>query len=293
MRMAWTALLGVGGSLLMSAVLLPGSMAIAPYIGAVDVPRDQRRMHTHPIPRCGGMALFVAVWSVVALIGVRDAQTLPLLIATAILMLLGLFDDVFGIAALPKLAVQLIACAFALHGWIDVSLYVPALLWLTAVTNAHNMIDGCDGVCASVVAAQNVGAAIILWHFGDRAAALLALACLGCCLGYLPYNVHPARVFMGDEGALFLGLLAGWLSLRVYDVSGSLLAALLLCALPTGDLVFAVARRLLHGQNPLRADRAHLHHRLRDRGLSQRMICFIMMGISLLAAIVAVRLSLY
>jgi UDP-GlcNAc:undecaprenyl-phosphate GlcNAc-1-phosphate transferase len=293
MNITWSLLLCLGGTALTSAALLPGSMAIAPYIGAVDVPRDGRRMHTHPIPRCGGMALFFAVWGVAAVLGVLERQLLPLLIATTILTVLGLFDDIFGISAPLKLAVQLLACLLAVRGQIDPSLYLPAVLWLTAVTNAHNMIDGCDGVCASVVAAQSVGAFAVLWVSGDRTAALLALGTLGCCLGYLPYNVHPARVFMGDEGALFLGLIVGWLSLRVYAVTGSLLAVLLLCALPTGDLAFAVVRRLLKGQNPLRADRAHLHHRLRDLGLSQRLICLIMTGISLLATMVAVWLSLY
>ena len=292
MNITWRRLLCLGGTVLTSAALLPGSMAIAPYIGAVDVPRDSRRMHTHPIPRCGGMALFLAVWGVAAVLGVLERQLLPLLIATTILTVLGLFDDIFGISAPLKLAVQLLACLLSVRGQIDPPLYLPAVLWLTAVTNAHNMIDGCDGVCASVVAAESVGAAVILWVFGDHLAALLALGCLGCCLGYFPYNVHPARVFMGDEGALFLGLIVGWLSLRVYAVTGSRLTALLLCALPVCDLAFAVARRLLHGQNPLRADRAHLHHRLRDRGLSQRAICLVMMGMSLLAAMAAAWICL-
>ena len=292
MSSAWVGWLCFGGTLLVSAALLPGSMAIAPYIGAVDVPRDARRMHTRPTPRCGGIALFLAFWSVAVLLGWLDRRTLPLFVATAVLTLVGLLDDVFGIPALPKLAFQLLACAIALHGSVSVELYLPAILWLAGVTNAHNMIDGLDGLCASVVAAESVGAAVILWVCGDRAAAIAAIGCLGCCLGYLPYNVHPARVFMGDEGALFLGLLIAYLSLQVYVATGQLVVALLLCALPLGDLAFAVVRRLLHGQNPLRADRGHLHHRLRDRGLSQRAICLVMMEISLFAAMIALGIAL-
>ena len=292
MSSAWVGWLCLGGTVLVSAALLPGSMAIAPYIGAVDLPRDARRMHTSPTPRCGGIALFLAFWSVAVLLGCLDQRTLPLFVATAVLTLVGVFDDVFGIPALPKLAFQLLACAVTVRGLVPVALYLPALLWLVGVTNAHNMIDGMDGLCASVVAAESAGAAVILWICGDRTAAIAAIGCLGCCLGYLPYNVHPARVFMGDEGALFLGLLVGYLSLRVYAATGQRVAVFLLCALPVGDLAFAVARRLLHGRNPLRADRGHLHHRLCDRGLSQRAVCLFMMGISLFAALLAVAIAI-
>ncbi|MBQ7339027.1 MAG: undecaprenyl/decaprenyl-phosphate alpha-N-acetylglucosaminyl 1-phosphate transferase [Clostridia bacterium] len=290
-RLLWV--LCGGGVALMSAALLPSSMAIAPYIGAVDVPREARRMHKRPIPRCGGIALFGAFWSILAVLGQLKNSLLPLLLATALLTVLGLADDVFGLPAGGKLLAQLVAGGIVI-GVPTRSMLMPwllALLWLCLVTNAHNMIDGIDGLAGSVIAAESAGTAVLLLLGGDALGGVLSLGCLGCCLGYLPYNMHPARVFMGDEGALFLGFLIGWLSLRAYDVTGAGAIPLLLCFIPMADLTFAVVRRLLHGKNPFRADRGHLHHRLCDAGLGQRQVCLCLAALSLIAALGAIAIG--
>lgn len=276
------------GAALTCAALLPSTMLLAPYIGAVDIPRQARRMHSRPIPRCAGMAMFVAFWGIVVALNLADVALLPLLFSTALLLLLGLADDVFGLPALHKLLLQGVAAlAIVLPGELGTGAWIGGVLWLCLVTNAHNMIDGIDGLCGMVTAWECAGAALLLWQLGDDTGAIVALAALGVCLGYLPFNVHPARVFMGDEGALFLGFLVGWLSLRVYEAGGSLLCVLLLCFLPVFDLVLAVVRRLMQGKNPLRADRGHLHHLLCDAGFSQRTVCRFLSFLSLLAVLLA------
>ncbi len=272
----------------MSAALLPSSMLLAPYIGAVDLPGEQRRMHRRPIPRCGGMALFVALWSILGALGIGGSEVIALLLATALLFLMGLADDIFGLPAGFKLLGQLVASLPVVMTLTDTAAGgLLALLWLCLMTNAHNMIDGLDGLCGSVVAIESGGAAVLLLARGDAVGALVAVGTLGCCLGYLPYNFHPARVFMGDEGALFLGFFVGWLSLRAYTAYDALYLLPLLCLLPLCDLVFVVLRRLSRGQNPLRADRGHLHHKLCDAGVGQRSAVFLLLRVSVFGAALA------
>lgn len=278
---------------LLCAMMIPLAMILAPHIGAVDIPGNARRIHTHPVPRCGGMAMFVAFWSVCTLLGGMSDSLLPLLSAGTLLMLTGLFDDVYGLPAGWKLAVQLFGAVLVLKdfSFSHVGLFPIATLWLCLVTNAHNMIDGLDGLCASVLAAEFGGSAGILMLYGDILGASVALVALGCCFGYLPFNLHPAKIFMGDEGALFFGFLLGWLSLRANAVTGKISVLLLLCLVPMGDLICAVTRRVLHGKNPLCADRAHWHHRLCDAGLGQRAVCGLLYSFSLVSAALAGALA--
>lgn len=272
----------------MSAALLPSAMHIAPYIGAIDQPDGKRRMHRRPVPRCGGMALFVALWSVLCVLDIGGTEVRALLFATALLFLMGLVDDVFGLPAWCKLIGQGIAALPVVVLLSDVAVFrFLVLLWLCLVTNAHNMIDGLDGLCGAAVAIESGGAAVLLLGRGDIVGGVIAVGIVGCCLGYLPYNVHPARVFMGDEGALFLGFFVGWLSLRAYTAYDTPIVPLLLCLLPLSDLSFAVLRRLLQGKNPFRADRGHLHHKLCDAGLRQGSAVALLLGVSLLGVAAA------
>ena len=277
---------------LLTALLLPLTLWLAPRIGAVDIPSEARRMHTAPTPRCGGLAIFFALWGVLLVAGVLQGALLWLLLATTVLLTLGLCDDAFGVAAPIKLAVQLVASAVVVLPleW-PVPASISAVLWLTLLTNAHNMIDGIDALAATAVAVEATALAVLLNE--DVLAFSLAIALLGGCLGYLPYNVHPARLFMGDEGALVLGFTVGWLTLRLPGAGGfggQPWRAFLVCLLPLSDLSVCVLRRLLTGKNPLRADRAHLHHLLVDRGLSQRRVCLYLCLPATLAAVLAVCL---
>jgi UDP-GlcNAc:undecaprenyl-phosphate GlcNAc-1-phosphate transferase len=145
------------------------------------------------------------------------------------------------------------------------------------------MIDGLDGLSASVSAVEALSLSVIFFVQGNAPLSGASLLVCGACLGYLPYNCHPARVFMGDTGSQFLGFALGLLSMSIDQVAAGSLGALvplLVLAVPLSDLGFAVVRRLLRGQSPFAADRGHWHHRLCDAGLSQRQVCFWMMLLS-------------
>ena len=284
-------------ALLIARALTPHTIPLAYRIGALDVPGGERRLHSRVTPRVGGLALFVSfllcgAWLSRLPLG-RDVPTpelLALLWGATLLVFLGLLDDVFRLRAPLKLTVQLLAAAVALGnggGWEQVALgewilslgalrFPLGVLWITVMINAHNMIDGLDGLAASVSAVEAGTLATVLALGGKMGACCLALIVLGACLGYLPYNRHPARVFMGDTGSQLLGFVLGVLALRV-DVGavGTLGVAvpLLLFALPLSDLIFAAVRRTLRGQSVFQADRGHWHHRLTDAGLGQRQVC--------------------
>jgi UDP-GlcNAc:undecaprenyl-phosphate GlcNAc-1-phosphate transferase len=280
-----------GVALALSFALTPVAMRLAPIVGAVDVPLDGRRMHTSPVPRMGGVAIFFAFLVPSASLGMAQGVLARWLLGATLLVLLGIFDDVYRLPALSKLIVQLLAAAIAVSGgggvaflrlWdVQISLgawRVPlSVVWLIASINAHNMIDGLDGLSASVSTVEAFVLSVMFALQGNGALSGASLLVCGACLGYLPYNRHPARVFMGDTGSQFLGFMLGLLSLSIDQwMIGSLgvLAPVLVVALPLSDLGFAVVRRVARGQSPFAADRGHWHHRLIDAGLSQRQVCF-------------------
>lgn len=289
--MLWlVALLGGVAAYLVAYGMLPWAIRLAPHIGAVDVPRDGRRMHNAPTPRTGGIAIFVAFAVATVVSSAPAAQRVALLWGATLLVLLGVFDDIYRLPAPLKLIVQLLSAAVALGhggGWSSLPLghtvslpvalrFLLGVLWTVVLINAHNMIDGLDGLAASIAGIESLGVSIVLLLQGEMGYAALALALGGACAGYLPYNRHPARVFMGDAGSQLLGLVLGVLSLHVDLPSGGALGALvpfLLFSLPLSDLAFAVVRRLAKGQSPFAADRGHWHHRLVDRGWGQRRAC--------------------
>lgn len=281
----WAAL----AALLISGALTPWTAALAARVGAMDVPRDGRRLHARPVPRLGGVSLFVACVTCMSIVDLPTTRLRALVWGATLLVLLGVFDDVFRLRAPLKLTVQLLAAAVTLGGgggWEGAGAggvlsltsvrFLLSVLWLTLLINAHNMIDGMDGLAASIGALEGAALAVALTVQGNAGAATLSCAVAGSCLGYLPYNRHPARVFMGDTGSQFLGLVLGALTLEPeLSSEGALghLVPLLIVALPLSDLAFAVLRRLAKGQNPFAADRGHWHHRLLDAGLDQRQSC--------------------
>jgi UDP-GlcNAc:undecaprenyl-phosphate GlcNAc-1-phosphate transferase len=285
---------------------------------ALDRP-DARKQHAGPIPRLGGVAVLAgfAVGVVVALWASGYQGTLSTAVryhwigwigAITGLFLCGLVDDVRGLGPLAKLAVQ-IAAALAVYaagfridalqlpgtgpmplGWLS----LPAtLLWVVAVTNAINLIDGLDGLAAGVgfLITATVGA--ISWYLGVFPVTVIALALSGALLGFLPYNFSPARIFLGDSGSQFLGVTLAVISIRGLQKSATvvaILAPLLVLGLPILDTLLVVVRRTwrggageeasadrgwLHAQlsrsrGLFQADREHIHHNLLELGLSHR-----------------------
>ena len=288
-----------------SAVLVPHTMRLAPVIGAVDVPRDGRRLHKRPLPRTGGIAIFLAFVIGTALVLPPREETVRLFSGATLLLLLGVWDDVYRLSARVKLVVQMVAALITLGGAGETPLLgygegaevwrlALAVLWLLTLINAHNMIDGLDGLCAGVGAIEAVVLALLLTRQGSDAWAGVSLVLVGAALGFWIYNRHPARIFMGDAGSQVVGMILGYLALRLDGPRMGALGALvpmLLFGLPLSDLVFAVLRRLLRGQSPFAADRGHWHHRLFDVGYSQTWTCRVLLLVGTLLGASALGVS--
>ena len=254
-------------------VLTPIVTALSWKVGAVDIPQDWRRMHHESIPRGGGVAIILPFILGCILTGRVDGHLGAGLFGCVLMLSVGLLDDIFCLGPRLKLLLQLATVASAVllsdavRGWGS----VVAVLWVVAMTNAHNFIDGMDGLlsgCCSIEAILLGGTLALAGENGAAGAAVL----LGvACLGFRPYNRHPARVFAGDCGSESLGFMLGFLSLPLllnasFGFSG--LSPIFLFAYPLADMVAAVLRRVLRGRSPLAADRGHLHHRLYAAHLS-------------------------
>jgi len=286
---------------LLSLVLTPLDFRVAARLGAIDVPRDTRRMHKKPVPRLGGLSIFFSFLLLTLIYDFKIASDLFYAWSGAILIvLIGVLDDELSLPPLMKFAVQLAAAYVSTIGGAvlrtlrigntTLSLGVLSLpltlLFLVTMINAHNFIDGLDGLCAGVSLCESLALGLMsLAVSPEYAAASFLLG--GACIGFLPYNIRGARLFMGDTGSTFLGFMLAAIAVRTQN---SPLAFLLLFALPLADLFFAVTRRLLSGKNPLLPDRSHLHHLLADRVgacRASRLLCFAAALTALFAVLLA------
>ncbi len=285
-------------------------------IGAVDVPKDNRRMHKKPIPRLGGLAIIFGF--AVALLCVGSGFTranIATLIGAFIIAVMGVIDDCKDLDARIKFIVQIIAALIVIYGgdvkitvftnpnimsenpyiilpqWLSVT---GTVLWIVFITNAVNFIDGLDGLATGVSAIMSVSLVFISVKTGEASIALIGMALMGACFGFLPYNFNPAKIFMGDTGSTFLGFMLASLSVQGVFKSYAVISfavPLLILGLPLFDAVFAMLRRIFTGKNPMSADRGHLHHRLIDMGFSQKQTVFILYAISGVLGISAVLLA--
>lgn len=290
----------------------PAVKKLAAAVGAMDRPGESRRVHTTPIPRMGGLAIFLGFLAGVLLC---TEITLPLrgiLLGSVLIVLLGAADDLWNLNPWLKLAVQAAAAAVAIaHGLEIRILSDPRILgetiplgalsapitfvWIVGITNALNLIDGLDGLAAGV---SGIGCAsmlaVSLFLPGTTGVSVLLGALGGACLGFLPYNRNPARIFMGDTGALLLGYVLATSSVlglfKMYTIV-TFAVPLLALALPLSDTLFAVVRRLCQGKSPLRADRGHIHHRLLALGLTQKQAVAVLYAISVIFGLAAVVLA--
>jgi len=175
--------------------------------------------------------------------------------------------------------------------WASITITV---IWIVFITNAVNFIDGLDGLAAGVSAIMSVSLVFISIRVGEYSIALFGIALMGSCFGFLPFNFNPAKIFMGDTGSTFLGFILATLSIQGVFKSYAIISfavPLLILGLPLFDASFAMLRRVLTGQSPMKADRGHLHHRLMDMGFSQKQTVFILYAISGVLGITAVLLA--
>lgn len=284
----------------------PPVRLLAYRLGAIDVPTDARRMHRKPMPRIGGLAIFVAFVLATMVFCDHSPHLYAIWAGGAMLVALGILDDIFRLSALLKLFVQLGASAIAvilcnvrieyitLFGHtIDFGIWaIPiTILWITGLTNAINLIDGLDGLACGVSAITALSMFGVTLISGDVGSALLTAILVASCVGFLPYNMNPARIFMGDTGALFLGY-----ALSIISVQGlfklhtmlSFLVPFSIFALPLLDTSTAIFRRVATGHSPFAPDRGHLHHRLVDMGFTHKEAVKILYAICGLLGLVAI-----
>lgn len=291
-------------------LVTPLLILLAPAWGAVDKP-SPRKIHASSMPCIGGvgigMAFYLSLWFSGQLVAV---DFWGLLAGGLIILGLGVIDDLRDLSPYIKLAGQIVAAALVALSGIQVEfithpltdgvyalglLAVPlTIFWIVAVTNAVNLIDGLDGLAAGVSALAALVLAAVAWLEGQLAVAVGAMALAGGAFGFLRYNFHPARIFMGDSGAMFLGFhlaVFALLGLSKSTTAYSLVIPFVILGIPLLDTMFAVVRRLLSGQPIFRADRDHLHHRLLAIGLSHRQTVIVIYAISAVYGISALALS--
>ena len=299
-----------------SVICTPLAIKLAPKIGAVDVPKDARRVHTKPMPRFGGMAIFVGTMAVIMVFLEKDSQLWGVILSGTLMYLVGVVDDLKGIPAKVKLLGQ-IACATILYcfsirittmanllpwgpGLIRfpvVISFLVTVIWIVGVTNAVNLIDGLDGLAAGVCCIASLSIAYTAYLHDRMTTCSIMSALAGACVGFLMFNFNPAKIFMGDSGSLFLGYMLASVSL-LGDTplkSTTVLATLVpICvlALPLFDTTFAILRRLVTHRPIMEADRGHLHHRIMAIGWGQRRTVLILYCISGVMGVAAILFSL-
>ena len=284
-------------------------------IGAIDIPKDNRRMHKKPTPRIGGLAIIFGFTVATLCFAQPSRQLYGTLAGAAIIAVMGVIDDCKNLPAKLKFVIQIIAALvvvfagdikidvftnpnflsdnpyWVLPEWLSVTLTV---IWFVFITNAVNFIDGLDGLAAGVSAIMSISLVFISIRVGEYSIAILGIALMGSCFGFLPFNFNPAKIFMGDTGSTFLGFMLATLSIQGVFKSYAVISfavPLLILGLPLFDALFAMIRRILRGQSPMTADRGHLHHRLVDMGFSQKQTVFILYAISGVLGITAVLLA--
>ena len=281
-------LYGAGIAFGIVVLLTPAVGGMARLLGAVDAP-DARRVNRRPIPRLGGLAIFLGL--VVPALAFLDlsGESRGVLLGAAVATVVGAVDDFRGLSPPVKLGGQLVAAAIppAFGVWIDHFTFpflgvvdLPALvgvplsmLFIVAVMNMVNFLDGLDGLAAGVCAIAGATYAVLALSLGKADPAILSAIVAGSCLGFLRHNFFPARIFMGDSGALCLGFILASVSIQGLLKTAStvvLVLPLLVLAVPIIDTSFVVAKRLKHGLPVYAADRSHLHHRFLNIGFSQR-----------------------
>ena len=305
----------------------PLAILISRKTGAMDVPSDNRRMHDHPVPRLGGLAIFVSFFicalvlqSLVSsgVISDPDSDEMmgklrTILLVGSLIFILGIIDDFKDIRARYKFIGQIVCAALAfvlgvripaiaLFGWqfseesaegIFIS-FIVTVIWLVAITNMINLIDGLDGLAAGVSGIAALAIAYSAYINGYYIAAFAMAILAGAALGFLPFNFYPAKLFMGDAGAMFLGFAIASVSI-ISPAKGAtivaLIAPVIVLGVPAFDVAFAIFRRKLRGKPVFGADKGHLHHQLTSIGIGQRRAALMLYGISGIMGIAAIMFS--
>ncbi|THE12308.1 undecaprenyl/decaprenyl-phosphate alpha-N-acetylglucosaminyl 1-phosphate transferase [Bacillus timonensis] len=290
-----------------SILVTPLVKKLAFKIGATDKP-NKRKVHQKIMPRLGGLAIYISFLIGFFILQPESPYKYPILIGSIIIIITGILDDMYEISAKWKLFGQLAAAGILIFNGVDVEIVnlpfigqidlgfmtIPlTLLWIVGVTNAINLIDGLDGLAAGVSAIALItisGMAIIK---GDVFVMMLGIIVIASTLGFLIYNFHPAKIFMGDTGALFLGYMIAVLSLLGFKnvTFISFIVPIIILGVPISDTFFAIIRRIINKQPLSAPDKSHLHHCLLRIGYSHRKTVLLIYGMSALFGLVAIVFS--
>lgn len=300
-------------SFAVALVMTPQVKKFAETIGAMDVPKDERRVHNHPIPRMGGLAIFMGFLCSLLFFSDMDTKIMGMLIGATIIVGMGAVDDIVNLNAWVKLGVQIVAALVVIRcgvvfdaitnpnvlsdtmtisvGWLTIPI---TILWIVGCTNAVNLIDGLDGLAAGVSTISSITMLVVSLFVSEPGVAVVLGALTGACLGFIPYNLNPAKIFMGDVGSQFLGFVLAVMSMiGLFKLHAliTFLVPLMALAIPLADTAFAFCRRILRGQSPFHADKGHFHHRLLAMGLNQKQAVAVLYGISAVLGLLAVLLA--
>lgn len=277
-------------SALVCYFITPLVINLAYKIGAIDVPKDNRRVHKKPIPRLGGLAIFSGFMAS-CIVFIRPTQELlAIMLSSLIIVCMGIVDDTAPMKAKTKLLIQIICAGIVTWAGVRIDFFtnpfeeetlvvlkmlsIPVtIFWIVGITNTVNLIDGLDGLAAGISAIAALTLTAVALFSRQYGTATLLMGVAGGAVGFLPHNFNPAKIFMGDTGSLFLGFI-----LSVAAVEGTIKGAtvvavvipLFALAIPILDTTFAIVRRYLAGKPIMEADKGHLHHRLLAKGLSQK-----------------------
>ena len=292
-----------GLALIFSLLLVPLVAKLAVKIGAVDKP-NARKVHTRIMPRMGGLAIYISFFAVLFLSQGMTRQLLGLFLGGTVLVLVGIVDDMKDIPAKVKLCGQILAACIVVGfgvrvdfmpdiffgGMFQLSIFSApfTVIWIVAITNAVNLIDGLDGLAAGISTIAAITMAIVGYASGQYLMASMAMILIGATLGFLKYNFHPASIFMGDTGSMFLGYNLSVLAVMGFAKSFTLLSLvppLLVLAIPILDTLFAIIRRKMNNKPIFKPDKNHLHHCLLKYGFSHRDTVLVIYAVSAVLAL--------
>ncbi len=295
-------------SMIVSLILTPIVIKVSHKLGVVDQP-NFRKVHKKPTSVLGGTVILLSFLLGIWLGHPIETVVKPLVIGAVLIYLVGLIDDIYDLTPILKLLGQVIAALVVVYYGVTIDfislpigptihfgiLGVPiTVIWIVAITNAINLIDGLDGLASGVatIALMTIGFIAIL-----QANIFIIMICsvlIGALLGFLCFNFHPAKIFLGDSGALLVGFIVGFLSLLGFKniTFVSLFFPIVILAVPFIDTLFAMIRRVKKGQRIMQADKSHLHHKLLELGYSHRQTVILIYSIALLFSLSSIILYL-
>lgn len=292
-------------------IFTPIAVKLAHKIGAIDIPNDARRVHSKPIPRLGGIAIYLGTVISIVIMLPFSMEITGMLIGATFILITGVVDDIFKLSPGAKLICQTVSASILYFFGIrihfvgipfgDGYLYFPwvismivTIIWVVGITNTINLIDGLDGLAAGVAAIASLSLSYIAYMNHRPEIALITIAIAGGSLGFLPFNFNPAKIFMGDGGSLFLGFMLSAVSIAGTMKGAAAIATVipvLVLGLPIFDTAFAIYRRVSSGKPIMEADKGHLHHRILSKGMDQKRTVIVLYALSGILGVAAVLVN--